>query len=184
MASFLLCQIVEPTCLVKSERKEFHLNLTPPQSTTIKVAQAKNFEENQIRQLMQNLFDAIRLKDMNGILSCYDDDVVAYDVRDALQTDKANLRKSWQECFDTCIEFTVEALDLQIKTDQTFATAFGLVHAQGVTTEGEDIDVWMRSTSILHKIDGKWIIIHEHMSVPGDFASGKILQDLKPNQFN
>lgn len=160
------------------------MDQSPPQFTTIKVAQAKNFEENQIRHLMQSLFDAIRLRDVNGVLSCYDDDVVAYDVRDALQIDKAKLRKSWQECFDTSTEFSVEALDLQIQVDQNFATAFGLMHARGVTIEGEKIDVWMRFTSILHKVDEKWAIVHEHMSVPGDFTTGKILQDLKPSQLN
>lgn len=160
------------------------MDQSPPQYTTIKAAQAKNFEENQIHQLMQSLFDAIRLRDINGILSCYDDEVVCYDVRDTLQTDKASLRKSWQECFDSSSEFNVEALDLHVEVDQNFAAAFGLLHSQGVTTEGEKIDVWMRSTSIFRKLDRRWLIVHDHMSVPGDFNTGKILQDLTPTQLN
>lgn len=160
------------------------MNQCPPQLNTVKLTQAKSLEENQIRTLMQNLFDAIRLRDIHGILSCYDEDVVVYDLRDALQINKANLRKSWQECFDTSTEFTVEALDLHVDVDQNFAHAYGLTHAQGVTTEGEKIDTWMRSTSIFRKLDGKWVIAHEHVSLPGDFMTGEILQGLQPTKFN
>ena len=155
-----------------------------PQFTTLKASQAKTFEENQIRQLMQSLFDAVRLRDVSGILSCYDDDVVAYDARDALKIDKAILGEQWQECFDTSSEFATEALDLNINVDLNIATAFGLLHSQGVTTEDEKVDVWMRFTSILRKIDGRWLIAHEHLSIPGNFTTGKILQELKPTKLN
>lgn len=160
------------------------MDASSPQLTTIKIAQAKNFEDSQIRNLMQDLLNAIRLKDIPRILSCYDDDAVIYDVRDTLQKNKKDLRKAWQECFDTSSEFSVEALDLQVETDQNNAYAYGFMHSIGVTTEGEQVDIWMRATNIFRKIDGRWLIIHEHMSLPGNFTTGKVLQKLKPNTLN
>jgi hypothetical protein len=31
-----------------------------------------------------------------------------------------------------------------------------------------------------HKIDGRWMVTHEHVSVPFDMKSGQALMDLKP----
>lgn len=157
---------------------------TPPQMTTIKVAQTKQLEENQVRQVMQNIFDAVRLRDVKSILSHYDEDAVIYDVNDTLQRDKDGLRKAWQECFDTSSEFLLEPLDLKIDVDMNSAMVHGLVHSLGLTTEGEHVEVWMRLTSYLRKFNDKWLIIHEHISVPGDFMTGRILQDLQPKRLN
>lgn len=160
------------------------MDQSSPQLTTIKIAQAKNFEDNQIKNLMQDLLNAIRLKDVPRILSCYDDDAVIYDVRDTLQKNKDDLRKAWHECFDTSTDFSVEALDLQVEVSQNCAYAYGFMHSTGVAAEGEKIDIWMRATHIFRKIDEKWLIIHEHMSLPGNFVTGEVLQKLKPKTLN
>jgi len=35
-------------------------------------------------------------------------------------------------------------------------------------------------TLCFKKIDGNWLIAHEHVSVPADLASGRAALDLKP----
>ena len=65
--------------------------------------------------------------------------------------------------------------------DGDLAFSHCLSHATGKTMDGRDIDVWMRATDCYQKMNGKWMIVHEHVSVPGDFESGKILQNLKPD---
>ena len=42
------------------------------------------------------------------------------------------------------------------------------------------MDMWIRATSGLRKIKGKWLIVHDHVSVPADMATGKSAMDLKP----
>ena len=42
------------------------------------------------------------------------------------------------------------------------------------------MDVTMRITDVLRKSSGKWLIIHEHVSVPVDLASGKADLSSKP----
>lgn len=156
----------------------------PPQATTIKVSQEKNFDEKQIRQNLQSLFNSVRLRDVREILSHYEEEAVIFDVRDALQIDKKELREQWIECFETSTEFSLEGLDLQVTTDQNCAYAYGLLRSKGIGKEGEEIDLWMRSTHIFRKFEEKWLIVHEHISDPGDFTTGIILQDLKPKQLN
>jgi ketosteroid isomerase-like protein len=40
--------------------------------------------------------------------------------------------------------------------------------------------MWVRATTCYRKIDGKWMITHEHQSVPFDTESGKASLDLEP----
>jgi hypothetical protein len=39
--------------------------------------------------------------------------------------------------------------------------------------DGNLIDVKFRVTDVLRKAKGKWLIVHEHVSVPVDLATGK-----------
>jgi len=43
----------------------------------------------------------------------------------------------------------------------------------GTLKSGQKSDVWVRVTSGFQKISGKWLNIHDHVSVPADFDSGK-----------
>jgi ketosteroid isomerase-like protein len=45
---------------------------------------------------------------------------------------------------------------------------------------GKDSDAWVRSTVCYRKIDGKWALAHEHVSVPYYMETGKAAVDLKP----
>jgi ketosteroid isomerase-like protein len=45
---------------------------------------------------------------------------------------------------------------------------------------GDITEFWARFTTGFHKVDGKWLDVHDHDSVPIDFATGKVLLDLKP----
>jgi ketosteroid isomerase-like protein len=40
--------------------------------------------------------------------------------------------------------------------------------------------MWWRTTVCFRKLDGKWMVTHEHNSVPFDVESGKASLDLKP----
>jgi ketosteroid isomerase-like protein len=44
--------------------------------------------------------------------------------------------------------------------------SYGLVTIDNVLKGGERMKVTIRMTDIWHKIDGKWVVIHEHNSVP------------------
>ena len=60
--------------------------------------------------------------------------------------------------------------------------AFGhyLYRVTGTTREGGEVDMWVRATLGLRRIDGEWRITHEHHSVPFDAETGGAALDLEP----
>jgi ketosteroid isomerase-like protein len=57
----------------------------------------------------------------------------------------------------------------------------GLSHMTGRKTDGNDVDLWYRTTACLRRTSDGWRIAHLHNSVP--FAmdgSGRALLDLRP----
>lgn len=77
--------------------------------------------------------------------------------------DRAGL-ESWLSTWDGPISLTHR--DLNISTGDAVAFATSLCHMTGRKTDGEDVDVWFRSTVCFEKTDGRWRLVHEHTSVP------------------
>jgi ketosteroid isomerase-like protein len=45
---------------------------------------------------------------------------------------------------------------------------------------GQSTDVWLRWTACLRRMEGVWVVVHGHVSVPADLASGRAVLNLKP----
>jgi ketosteroid isomerase-like protein len=45
---------------------------------------------------------------------------------------------------------------------------------------GRTTDMWVRWTACFRRIDGAWLIVHDHVSVPADLEHGKALTTLAP----
>jgi uncharacterized protein (TIGR02246 family) len=148
------------------------------------MAMAKNhvIEETQIREMMDDWVQAFQAKDLDRIMEHYADDITAFDLMPPLRFQgKDAYRKLWEEAFrqmegSISIEFQEEKTVL----DEEVAYSHYLTRFRGKQPNGEDMDVWSRSTMCFCKIEGKWLITHEHDSVPIDMNSGKGLMDLKP----
>ena len=87
----------------------------------------------------------------------------------------------------SCDFFTVyqrpvgyEMRDLTITVGDDVAFAHSLNRVTGTLKNGNGADYWVRWTACFRKIDGTWLIAHDHVSVPLDVASGRALLDLKP----
>lgn len=137
-------------------------------------------DERLIRRLLEDMSDAVRRQDLHAILAPYADDAVIFDCREALQTDKDGLRAGWKECFEASDHFNLEFRDLRVRVSGDIAFAYALMHSLGKDKFGSQVDLWMRYSTALRKDLGKWQIVHEHISVPGNFENGKMLQNLKP----
>jgi ketosteroid isomerase-like protein len=61
------------------------------------------------------------------------------------------------------------------------AFSHSLNRIYGKRTNGEDTDVWVRATACYRKMNGKWKVTHEHISVPFYMdGSYRAAVDLKP----
>lgn len=140
--------------------------------------------EAEIKDLYDRWAKVFEARDIEGIMSLYapGDAVVAYDVVAPLQyKGKDAYRKDYLEFlaqYDGPIH--VEYRDMRIMSSGDVGFIHALERFTGKLKNGQQTDFWLRSTSGLRKINGKWLIVHDHVSVPIDFESGKALLDLKP----
>jgi len=142
----------------------------------------KAIEDAQIRRLLEDWADAILSKNLDLLMACYAPDMTAFDMIPPLQfTGKDAYRANWQMGFDCCQESAkFETHDLHLTVGDEVAYCHRLIGMRGKTPDGQDFDNWSRWTTCFRKIDGRWLITHEHVSVPIDMESGKGLMDLKP----
>jgi uncharacterized protein (TIGR02246 family) len=138
--------------------------------------------EAQICGLIDDWAKALRAKDLNRLMASYAPDVLTFDVVNPLQrigVDAARKRaeewiSSWQG------PINCEIRDLSIATTDDAAFSHNLSRFSGTKKGGGEIDMWIRATLCYRKIDGRWNVTHEHVSVPFDPESGQASLDLKP----
>ena len=152
-------------------------SLPPPAASR----DSKN-DEAAIHRWVNRWAKAFRAHDLDGIMALYAPEVVAYDVVPPLRfSGREAYRKDYSEFlsqYDGPID--IEIRELRILVDGNLAYAAGLERIGGVLKDGQRSDVWVRFTSIFRQRGGRWLDIHDHVSVPADFASGKAVLDLKP----
>jgi ketosteroid isomerase-like protein len=82
-------------------------------------------------------------------------------------------RKDWQPIFDACTAApTMEITDLKIDAERGLAYSHSIQHFACAAKTGK-LELTMRTTDVYRKIGGKWLIVHEHNSVPADLATAK-----------
>ncbi len=139
--------------------------------------------EAQIRTVVEEWAKAIRAKDINRVMSHYTADIVSFDLAPPLQYVGADaLRKGLAEWFPTFRgPVGYEIRDLSITASDDVAFCHSLNRISGTRTDGAETDVWVRVTIGCRKLDGRWMITHEHGSVPFYMdGSYKAAVDLKP----
>lgn len=142
----------------------------------------KALDEAQIRRLIEDKIQAVRAKDIDGATSNYAPDVLSFDVVNGLQyvgSDAIRKRlEEWFSSFQGPIGFEIR--DLSITSGDKVAFSHSLNHVSATTIGGVKLDMWWRETACYRRLDGKWVITHQHSSVPFDVKSGKASLDLKP----
>jgi uncharacterized protein (TIGR02246 family) len=137
---------------------------------------------DEIRQLVDASAAAIRAKDVNAVMSVFAPDVLTFDVVGPLQsigTDAARKRtEEWFASFEGPISYEVR--DLTITANNEIAFCHSLNQVSALRKDGQKLEMWWRATLGFRRIDGKWLITHQHNSVPFDGESGKASIDLKP----
>jgi len=73
-----------------------------------------------------------------------------------------------------------EIRDLAIIVGDSVAFGHSLNRISGTLKSGKRNDAWVRETICLRKTDGRWLIAHDHVSVPLDMEKGEALLNLQP----
>ena len=133
---------------------------------------ARTSDTAEIQTLEQRLIDGIKAKDVKHIMSCYSDDLFAYDVVPPRQyVGAAAFQKAWEGFLGMFKgPINVEVNDLMVNSDGEIAYSCGVQHVTGTTNEGKPFDSTFRITDVYRKRHGKWVIVQEHISLPPDVA--------------
>jgi ketosteroid isomerase-like protein len=147
-------------------------------------SKAPKDDVSQIQALEKNYIDAMNAKDLNGIMAAYvpDENLIAFDATPPRQYIGANAyRKDYADSlalFPGSIH--VELSDWKIDTEGNLGYGHGFFHFVGTDKDGKAWDSTYRLTDVYRKINGKWLIVHEHASWPVDFTTGKADLTSKP----
>lgn len=127
-------------------------------------------DEDGIRSLVENWARAVRNKDVEQILAHHAADILMFDVPVPLQLKGIEAYKqSWNSFFDWLDRggtFDLSELSITAGTDIAFCHA--IIHCGNPRGSGQEDDLTVRLTIGLKKINGEWMILHEHHSAPAE----------------
>jgi uncharacterized protein (TIGR02246 family) len=130
-----------------------------------------------IKALEDRFIAAVTAKDLDAIMKVYvpDQTLFVFDVEPPQQyVGAAAYRKDWQAFVDSFNgAITFELTDLDITTDDNLAYSHSIQRVAGTDQQGKKLDLTVRVTDVYKKINGNWLVIHEHVSVPVDLDTGK-----------
>jgi ketosteroid isomerase-like protein len=139
-------------------------------------------DDAQIHEHIHTLAQALRAKDIDALMAHYSPNVVTFDVPTPLKVQGVDdYRKNFESWFASMqgpIDYEIRDLHVAVGGDVAFCHHLG--HVQSATTTGEKIDYWVRVTAGLKKLNGDWIIVHEHVSMPFHMETMKAAIDAKP----
>ena len=124
--------------------------------------------EAAIQQRIDTLAEAIRHKNLDLLMAHYAWDVVVFDLLPPLDVHgAAAYRKNFEKWFASMAgRISYEMMDVQISASDTHAFCHCLSHVTGARTGGGRADYWVRVTSGWRKVNGEWLVAHEHISMP------------------
>jgi ketosteroid isomerase-like protein len=133
---------------------------------------------------VQHFITSITAKDFDGIMQYYvpDQSLVVFDAIPPRQYVGAEAyRKDWEGflgMYSGPIHASVS--DWQTEVDGDIGFGHGFITITGSGKDGKSMDSTARVTDVYKKLDGKWLVVHEHVSYPVDPMTGKADLDSKP----
>ena len=141
-------------------------------------ARSANKDEQEIRALEDRFAAAFRAKDVDAIMKGYAPgaELFVFDVTPPRQhVGFDDYKKDWQDFFSAfpnpVDKFEVQ--DLSIMTDGKLAYSHSIQPVITTAKDGSKFSLIVRVTDCYRKINGRWLITQEHVSVPVDLESGK-----------
>jgi len=126
---------------------------------------------------------------VEGVTRTWDDNVVYYDIQPRGAISKEAAIAEIAEQFQGVKNLRTKILQLTVQAEGTIGYAFSTQNfISDVTTGGPPLNFIFRETDIFVKKEGQWRLVHQHLSVPIDFASGRAVlsapESIAPTQDN
>lgn len=147
-------------------------------------ASQPNQDESAIRGLVEVLLRAIRTKDADLAMSVFATEVESFDLGPDLRHGGGKpFHDRWCKLFEAYrgeIDYDVHDWVVWVGSDIAFSHSLNRIG--GTSPAGDLMQRWVRWTACYRRVDGRWRIVHEHVSVPADLKSGRAMFDQQPPQ--
>ncbi len=139
-------------------------------------------DEADIRERIDTLVGAIHTGDMGAVRTIFAPHVVSFDLGTPLRHLGAEAKwKNWEEVFTMYrLPIEYEVRDLTVLVDGDLAVVYAVNRIGGTVVTGDKNEHWVRWTAAWQRIDGRWLIVHDQVSVPIYFPEGRAALDLTP----
>lgn len=120
-------------------------------------------DEHGVRHLLDVWAAAVRRADVDAVVAVHTADVVLFDVGPPMTvTGLDGYLEQWRLFWDAQGAGVFDLSRLTVVAGEDVAFAHGLLRVGAAGTEGFDV----RLTVGLRRVDGRWLVTHEHHSVP------------------
>ena len=139
-------------------------------------------DEREIREVFERWAAASAAKDLDASMEPIASCIVSYEHSSPLQfTDIDLIREECRVGFErqaSDFEWTVPDLEVVVRGD--IAVTWGLNKMTDGNSDGSSSTGWSRGTRVFQKTDGRWQMIHQHVSFPTDPVTGMAATELQP----
>jgi uncharacterized protein (TIGR02246 family) len=129
---------------------------------------SRSNDEAEIRSLIERWSEAVRDEDRARIRRDHADDILMFDVPPPLRSRGIeDYMATWELFFGSVekpVAFSFTDIEVTSGTDVAFATAIG--HCVNTDKSGQREPLTFRLTVGLRKMAGRWVVTHEHHSLP------------------
>jgi ketosteroid isomerase-like protein len=149
--------------------------LTTAATAQSKSGKASGGDRARIEALFQAYVQAFKAKDVNALMANYaPGELFVFDVIPPREYPSWDAyKKDWEGLFAAMpgpIDNNISELNITVVGPVAYARNIQTGYFTG--KDGSRLNWAVRVTDVLRKINGKWLIVQEHVSVPVDFATG------------
>jgi uncharacterized protein (TIGR02246 family) len=140
-------------------------------------AQTQAKDQADIKALEDRFVAAFDAKDVNAVMACYipDESLIVFDATPPRQyTGATAYKKDFTDffaAFPTPIHMTLTDLDITVGGD--IAYSHSIQRTEATDKKGKKMFLTVRVTDGYKRVNGQWLISHEHVSVPVDIDKMK-----------
>jgi uncharacterized protein (TIGR02246 family) len=141
-------------------------------------------DEAAIRELAEDMRRALHDRDVEALVAQLAPDVLVYDLAPPLESRGAGAERdklrAWLATKKGPIGYEPRDLAREVGGGVAFSTGLARMRATGV--DGDEAELWLRTTVCYRKRGGRWQVAHRHESVPFHMdGSLRAAVDLEPS---
>jgi len=135
---------------------------------------------DELNDLVAERVAAVKARDGATLMARQHPDVLTYGLLGELQTTGndavAEQLNAWFDGYRDGPHYAVH--HLRVDSDGDLGFCAYVYQVTGVLNDGAPISMAVRATLVCKRVEGRWLIVHDHESVPFDVETGLAFTDL------